>query len=191
MENWKKGKERERERERERDTERVRRGRGRWRSGDWSRSSRGWGERRRIGKAIRSCLGLILLLLRTPIPLAKSTLDLRSFSLSLSLSSDPTTTHFCFHTEINSIVFFWRRPCYCYCFDTHTLTVVVLVGAICKRKWGFGFLLEECESVKLNQLWWFLGFQILINIWTSFLKSKMVIICHAFLVLKFQLKIKN
>ena len=177
MENWKKGK----ERERERDTERVRRGRGRWRSGDWSRSSRGWGERRRIGKAIRSCLGLIPLLLRTPIPLAKSTLDLRSFSLSLSLSSDPTTTHFCFHTQINWIVF-WRRPSCCYCFYTLTLTVVVLVGAICKTKWGFGFLLEECESVKLNQLWWFLGFQILKNIWTSFLKSKMVIIYYAFLI---------
>ena len=112
-------------------------------------------------------------------------------SLSLSLSSDPTTTHFCFHTQINWIVF-WRRPSCCYCFDTLTLTVVVLVGAICKTKWGFGFLLEECESVKLNQLWWFLGFQILKNIWTSFLKSKMVIIYHAFLVLKiqFQLKIK-
>ena len=129
-------KERERERERERDTERVRRGRGRWRSGDWSRSSRGWGERRRIGKAIRSCLGLIPLLLRTPIPLAKSTLDLRSFSLSLSLSLFRSYYYsFLLRHQINWIVF-WRRPSCCYCFDTLTLTVVVLVGAICKTKWG-------------------------------------------------------
>ena len=189
MENWKKGK--ERERERERDTERVRRGRGRWRSGDWSRSSRGWGERRRIGKAIRSCLGLIPLLLRTPIPLAKSTLDLRSFSLSLSFFRSYYYS-FLFPHRDKFNCFFWRRPSCCYCFDTLTLTVVALVGAICKTKWGFGFLLEECESVKLNQLWWFLGFQILKNIWTFFLKSKMVIIYHAFLVLKiqFQLTIK-
>lgn len=50
-------------------TERVRRERGHWRGGGWSRASREWGERRRTGRAIRSCPGPTNRdLLRSPIP---------------------------------------------------------------------------------------------------------------------------
>lgn len=38
-------------------TERARQERGHWKGGGWSRANRVWGERHRIGKAIRSCPG--------------------------------------------------------------------------------------------------------------------------------------
>lgn len=63
----------------------VRRGRRRWRGGDWSRSSRGWGVRRRTGRATRSCQGPIPLPLRIPIPPATSTVSLHSFFVPIWL----------------------------------------------------------------------------------------------------------
>ena len=161
MENWKKGK----ERERERDTERVRRGRGRWRSGDWSRSSRGWGERRRIGKAIRSCLGLIPLLLRTPIPLAKSTLDLRSFSLSLSFFRSyyysflfPHTDKLnCFLAPAFLLLLFWHSHSHCGgvggCNLQNKVRLWIFVGGVWK-----------CETESTVMISWFSNFEKYMNL---------------------------
>lgn len=58
---------------------RARGERERWRVEGWSRSSRGWVVRRRIGKAIRSCQGPMHQPLRTLIHPTERTASPRSF----------------------------------------------------------------------------------------------------------------